>query len=107
MILQPKQTLSLVNVTYHILLSFTATLCVYRASHSPSVSAQFTAEQLVLWGWAYNCNSKPSNSSLLIIKAQHWFYLGSEPKQHSPEALGQVFTDCLNDRHLYITTLQA
>lgn len=83
-------------------------LCVFTVSFTPpQYQHQFTAEQLVLWSWVYNCNPEPSNSSFLIIKTQHWSHSGSEPKQHPPEALGQVFADFLNDRHLCVTTLQA
>lgn len=83
-------------------------LCVFTVSLTPpQYEPQFTAEQLVLWGWAYNENPEPSNSSLSIIKAQHWSHLGSEPNQHPSRVLGQVFADFLNDRHLCVTTLQA
>lgn len=80
-------------------------LCLFTVSFTPPQhQPQFTAEQLVLWGWVCNCNPEPNNSSLLIIKAQRWSRSGSEPKQHPPEALGQVFADFLN---LYVTTQQA
>lgn len=72
----------------------------------PQYQPQFTAEQLVLGGWAHNGNPEPSSSSCLVTKAQHWSHLGAEPKQHPPKALGQVFADFLSYRHLDITTLQ-
>lgn len=45
-------------------------LCVFTVSLTPpQYQPQFTAEQLVLWGWAYNSNPEPSNSSVLLMKA--------------------------------------
>lgn len=80
-------------------------LCVFTVSFTPpQYQPQFTAQQLVPWGWVYNCNPEPSNSSVLIMKEQHWSHLGSEPKRPPPKILSQVFADFLNDRHLYVTT---
>lgn len=47
--------------------------------------------------------SPATAASWLIIKAQPCSQLGSEPKQRPPKALGQVFADFLNDRHLCVT----
>lgn len=79
------------------LLSFTASLHVYHVPHSPSAPAPNYSRAAGPEGWAHhNNNPECSSSSCLITEAQHSSHLASEPKQHPPKALGQVFADLLS-----------